>query len=609
MLRFTLFAGVAILLSLLSVPVANSQLSDRVDGKRGLTTNIIRPDSEGSSVNPGSRSAGSSLDPAQPSRAAATGNTYYVDNTNAACSDAGSGLTPELPFCTITRGTNVATVGGDTVRVLAGTYAETVKPNSGVAGAPITVSAAPGVTVTGQAGNSTNGGAFRITLKSYIIIDGFNIINTADYGVILDTSNHITISNNHVSYSGTPAIHKIGIYLRATTDSVVIGNTIDHNTMDGIRLNLGSNNNIVTQNVSYGNAEGSVRNACGIDLINNSNNNTITYNIVYANEDTGLNFYSGSSFNLVYGNLTYGNGDHGIDNNAAPNNTFVGNTVHGNVTVGINVEGASSPGSGGATIVNNIVSDNGLLRLVGGGESPTGARGNIRVDSQSLVGTLLDFNLYYLNPANGGFVEVIWGSTSYTSLTSFKAAISGQETSGLESDPVLLSPALIAERPPMAPFNVAINTGDYHLGTGSSAIDSANSNASGAMLNDIEGTRRLDDPTVVDTGTGICSYVDRGAYEYFGFMPTAAEVSVSGRVLTSDGVGIANVIITVWGGDLAFPVSVRTVSFGNFRVDGLRAGHNYIFTVTSRRYIFDEPVRSIFVSDDLSDVYFVADAP
>ena len=371
-----------------------------------------------------------------------------------------------MPFCTIGKGASVVTAG-QTVRVLAGTYAETVNGRTPAPpGNPITVSAAPGVTVTGLAGNSTNGGAFRITSKSYIVVDGFTITGTADYGIILDTSNHITISNNHVSYSGTASIHKVGIYLRATTDSIVTGNTTDHNTMDGIRLNTGSNYNTVSNNVSFGNAEGTVRNACGIDVLA-SNYNTIIHNVVYANEDTGLNFYTGSSYNLVLGNLTYGNGDHGIDNNAAPNQVIVGNTVQGNVTVGINIEGATSPGSGGATVANNVLVDNGLLRLVGGGTSSAGSAGNIRVDAQSQVGTTLDYNLYYLTAANGGTVQVVWqGFSSFTSLAAFKAAVPGQETHGLQANPLLTAPAVPGERPPAAPFNVAVHVGDYHLTAG-----------------------------------------------------------------------------------------------------------------------------------------------
>ena len=182
---------------------------------------------------------------------APTGTTYYVDNTNGSCSDAGAGTTSSLPFCTMGKGATVS-VAGDTVRVLAGTC--TPKPSNRIPALRATrlhsSSAAPGVIVTGVAGNSTNGGAFRITSKSYIVVDSFNVTGTADYGIILDTSNHITISNNHVSYSGTSSVHKIGIYLRATTDSIVSGNTTDHNTMDGIRLNTGSNYNTVSNNIS-----------------------------------------------------------------------------------------------------------------------------------------------------------------------------------------------------------------------------------------------------------------------------------------------------------------------------------------------------------------------
>ena len=59
------------------------------------------------------------------SNVGATGTTYYVDNTNPSCSDSGTGLNSALPFCTISKGASVA-VAGQVVRVLAGSYAETV---------------------------------------------------------------------------------------------------------------------------------------------------------------------------------------------------------------------------------------------------------------------------------------------------------------------------------------------------------------------------------------------------------------------------------------------------------------------------------------------------
>ncbi len=443
------------------------------------------------------------------SNVAAAGVTYYVDNTNASCSDSGTGLTPAEAFCTIGQAASIV-AAGETVSVLAGTYAETVNgANSGSAGLPITYSAAPGVTVTGN-GLANGGDAFRMSGKSYIVVDGFTITGTADYGIYVFGSNNITLSNNQVSSSGSPASGstRVGIYLNSTTDSTLSGNTTDHNSSHGILLTNGSNNNLVSDNLAFGNAEGWQRNANGIRL-DASNNNTLLHNMTYGNEDSGMNIYTGSSGNLLIGNLSYGNGDHGFDFNAAPNNTVVGNTVQGNVTVGINFEGATT-GSGGATVANNLMVDNGLLEQVGGGTA-SGQAGNLRFDANSLSGNTLDYNIYDLN---SGSIQIRWGATSYGTLAAFQGAVAGQETNGLEADPFFVAPALVAVRPATAPYNVTVNVGDYHLTSGSPAIDSANADAPNEPTTDIEGNPRVDDPFTTDSGVGTRSYDDRGAYEF-----------------------------------------------------------------------------------------------
>ena len=451
---------------------------------------------------------------------AATGITYYVDKTNSACDEFGPG-TSSAPFCTLSTGARVA-FAGDTVRVLAGTYAETVKPNSGISGNPVTFLASPGVIVTGEPGSSTAGGAFRFLSKSYIVVDGFAVTGTADHGIYAADSNHLTISHNHVSYSGNPGKldppsvppeSRCGIYLGSTTDSTITGNTTDHNSLDGIRLVNASSNNTVSNNVSFANATVNSRTSEGINVYNGSNNNTIIHNIVYANEDSGLNFQVGSSNNKILGNLTYGNGDHGIDNNASPNNTIIGNTVQGNVTSGINLEGLSI-GSGGAMIMNNIVVDNGWNYLAGDGTpgKAGGEPGNIRVDSQSIAGTTLDYNLYYLKGV--GTKQVVWGNQEYDFLVQFSNANPGQEANGLSGNPLFTAPAPIAQRPAGAPFNMAVTVGDYRINTGSPAIDSANSDAPGEPTFDIQGFARVDIPAVANTGAGTRTYDDRGAYEF-----------------------------------------------------------------------------------------------
>ena len=186
-----------------------------------------------------------------------------------------------------------------------------------------------------------------------------------------------------------------------------------------------------------------------------------------------------SSGNFYIGNLLYGNGDHGIDNLSSPNNTAIGNTVQGNVTVGINFEGTSP----GATVINNILVDNGLLREVGGGT--VGAQGgNLRFNSSSTSSVTTDYNLYLTS----GTLQIRWGSTGYGTLAAFQNGV-GQEANGLEADPLLVAPAPIAERPASAPYNVTVNLGDYHIQAGSPAIDSANADAPNQPLPISKATR------------------------------------------------------------------------------------------------------------------------
>ena len=89
--------------------------------------------------------------------------------------------------------------------------------------------------------------------------------------------------------------------------------------------------------------------------------------------------------------------------------------------------------------------------------------------------------------------------------------------------------------------------------------------------------------------------------------PTAAGVSMSGRVTTSGGAGIRNARVTVSGNGLPEPRVVTTGSFGYFSFEGLTAGETYVVTVNSQRYTFAVPSRVITLVDNLTDVDFTAD--
>ncbi len=86
--------------------------------------------------------------------------------------------------------------------------------------------------------------------------------------------------------------------------------------------------------------------------------------------------------------------------------------------------------------------------------------------------------------------------------------------------------------------------------------------------------------------------------------PTAAGVSISGRVLSSLGRGVFNarIAITDQNGDVR---TARTNSFGYYRFDDVAAGQTYIFNVTHKRYRFSPRVISIV--EDTGKFDFIAE--
>jgi hypothetical protein len=87
--------------------------------------------------------------------------------------------------------------------------------------------------------------------------------------------------------------------------------------------------------------------------------------------------------------------------------------------------------------------------------------------------------------------------------------------------------------------------------------------------------------------------------------PTAASVSVVGRILTASGRGIRNVRVTL----TAPSGETRTVlssTFGYFRFTEVLAGETYIFSVSAKRYTFAQPTLVVSVDEDLTDLNFVA---
>jgi hypothetical protein len=96
---------------------------------------------------------------------------------------------------------------------------------------------------------------------------------------------------------------------------------------------------------------------------------------------------------------------------------------------------------------------------------------------------------------------------------------------------------------------------------------------------------------------------DIGAFE--AQAPTAAAVSITGRIETPEGSGLTNAIVMLShaNGNVR---PARSSSFGYFRFDDVTVGETYIVTVSSKRYTFT-PI-AIALTDAVTDMILVADS-
>lgn len=87
--------------------------------------------------------------------------------------------------------------------------------------------------------------------------------------------------------------------------------------------------------------------------------------------------------------------------------------------------------------------------------------------------------------------------------------------------------------------------------------------------------------------------------------PTAALVTVGGRVVTATGRGIRNVRVSMTDASGATRTAVSGAS-GRFRFTDIAVGETYVFTAKGKRYDFSEPTQILSVTDEGARVNFAA---
>lgn len=118
--------------------------------------------------------------------------------------------------------------------------------------------------------------------------------------------------------------------------------------------------------------------------------------------------------------------------------------------------------------------------------------------------------------------------------------------------------------------------------------------------------RTTDHVTNMDGSRAVCGVVDSLSPFTMAtsLAPTAAEVSIGGRVSTADGRGIQNAVLTLTAADGTRRV-IRTGSFGYYRFDEVNAGEAYILSIASKRFTFASPTILVIAADELTNIDFI----
>lgn len=107
------------------------------------------------------------------------------------------------------------------------------------------------------------------------------------------------------------------------------------------------------------------------------------------------------------------------------------------------------------------------------------------------------------------------------------------------------------------------------------------------------------------TGMTASGYFMRGGFwTPAPFGPTAATVTVSGRVTYGQSIGIKNINVILAGGKLTAPKIAITNQLGQYLFEDVEAGQSYVLSISSKRFTFAEPVKFFNVFEALTDVNF-----
>lgn len=328
--------------------------------------------------------------------------------------------------------------------------------------------------------------------------------------------------------------------------------------------------------------DGSAVNASGgtlvLDAVVVQNNNA------GANNGGGIYYNGGVNHRILNSTINNNSSANGGGLYLAGGTLFVANsTISGNTITGQG--GGALLNGGAATMRNSTVTNNAANSIIGGIQSSGGVIFNIG-------NTIIAGNIASSFPDIGNFNGTVSVGNNFIG--------DSPGDSANTITPIAYQPTDIQNQNPM--FGILQNNGGptptNALNPGSLAINSGDN---------AKAVDPFDNSALTRDQRGyfpraIFGNVDIGAFE-FGAGPTAASVSISGRVLAATGnaLGKAKLSLTNSGGETRFVV---TNPFGYYRFDEVAVGETYILSVVSKQYEFTPQMVSVF--DELTELDFIS---
>lgn len=369
-------------------------------------------------------------------------------------------------------------------------------------------------------------------------------------------------------------------------------NLISGNDVGGISAQgTGTTNNLVEGNFIGTDRTGSAAlpNQTGIYTLAGASNLTIggaaagARNVISGNSLDGI-FLGSAGGGLIQNNLIGTKAD--------------GTTALGNVTYGVRIQGTSNNQIGGTGAnEGNVIAFNGIGITIFSG---TGNR--IFSNSIHSNGTLgIDLGGDGVTPNDAGDAD-----TGANNLQNYPV-LSSAGTSG---NTTLVSGTLNST--PNTQFRIeffsnaacdpsGFGEGQFFMGSQSVTTDASgnatiNFNPSFTVSAGQFITSTATDPSGNTSEFSNCRQVAS---------PSAASVSIGGRVMTATGRGIRNVRLILTDSAGATHIAFSN-AFGYYRFADIPAGATYVISATGKRYVFDNPTQALFVSEETSGINFIA---